>query len=144
MAKRKLYTDADEYILEARRPIILNGVEDAAAWPKLWQNLRATRATELADQFPSHVCAAWLGHTERIADSFYRQVTDEHILRATGTPVPVQKPVQHRREVPCTDAKDTCSDSGKTLVLQGNAHTCTDVHNNILGVEGLEPSTLRV
>ncbi|MGF1633557.1 MAG: hypothetical protein ACFCVE_06880 [Phycisphaerae bacterium] len=27
-------------------------------WPKPWQNLRATRATELADHYPSHVCAA--------------------------------------------------------------------------------------
>lgn len=52
-------------------------------WPKLWQNLRASRATELVDQFPSHVCAAWLGHTERIADAFYRQVTDSHFDRAT-------------------------------------------------------------
>lgn len=28
------------------------------AWPKLWQNLRATRATELADRYPAHVAAA--------------------------------------------------------------------------------------
>lgn len=27
-------------------------------WPKLWQNLRAPRATDLADRYPSHVCAA--------------------------------------------------------------------------------------
>ena len=33
------------------------------AWPKLWQNLRASRATELADTYPSHVCTAWLGHS---------------------------------------------------------------------------------
>jgi integrase len=52
-------------------------------WPKLWQNLRASRATELADEFPSHVCAAWLGHTEKIADANYRMVTDEHFARAT-------------------------------------------------------------
>jgi len=53
-------------------------------WLKPWQNLRATRATELADLFPSHVCAAWLGHSEKIADEHYRQVTDEHFARATG------------------------------------------------------------
>jgi integrase len=51
-------------------------------WPKPFQNMRATRATELADRFPSHVCAQWLGHSERIADQFYRSVTDEHFLRA--------------------------------------------------------------
>jgi integrase len=52
-------------------------------WPKPFQNMRATRATELADQFPSHVCAKWLGHSERIADEFYRSVTDDHYKRAT-------------------------------------------------------------
>ena len=53
-------------------------------WPKPFQNMRASRATELADQFPSHVSAKWLGHTEGIADEFYRSVTDEHYLRAIG------------------------------------------------------------
>lgn len=53
-------------------------------WPKPWQNMRSTRATELADKYPSHVCAKWLGHTEAIADEFYRQVTDEHFARASG------------------------------------------------------------
>ena len=127
-----------------RQVLSLAELPGAAAWPKLWQNLRSTRATELADQFPSHVCAAWLGHTERIANSFYRQVTDEHILRATGTELPVQKPVQHRLELPRTDAQSTCSNIQKTPHLWENADTCTAVHNNILGVEGLEPSTLRV
>lgn len=53
------------------------------AWPKPWQNLRATRATELAEIFPSHVAAAWLGHSEAVADEHYRQVTDDHFDRAT-------------------------------------------------------------
>ncbi|MCS7023078.1 MAG: hypothetical protein NZU63_14775, partial [Gemmataceae bacterium] len=52
-------------------------------WPRLYHNLRVSRATELADRFPSHVCAAWLGHTEQVADRCYRQVTDEHFVRAT-------------------------------------------------------------
>ncbi|HSA26192.1 MAG TPA: site-specific integrase [Phycisphaerae bacterium] len=58
-------------------------------WPKPWQNMRASRATELADEYPSHVAAAWLGHTEAIADSFYRQVTEEHFQKAA------QKAAQH-------------------------------------------------
>jgi integrase len=55
-----------------------------APWPKLWQNLRSTRATELADIFPAHVVNAWLGHTEAVAQEHYRQVTDEHYRRALG------------------------------------------------------------
>ena len=53
-------------------------------WPKLFQNLRATRATELADQFPSHVSADWLGHSTTIADKHYRQTTSEHFAKAVG------------------------------------------------------------
>jgi integrase len=51
-------------------------------WPKLFQNLRSTRATELRDRFPTHVVAAWLGHTVKVADAHYNQVTDEHFRRA--------------------------------------------------------------
>jgi integrase len=51
-------------------------------WPKLFQNLRATRATELADQFPTHVAAGWLGHSTTIADKHYRQTTAEHFAKA--------------------------------------------------------------
>ena len=34
--------------------------------------------------FPAHVVAAWLGHTVRVADAHYNQVTDEHFRRAIG------------------------------------------------------------
>ncbi len=55
-------------------------------WPKPFQNCRATRATELAEIFPSHVVAAWLGHSERIAERHYLQVTNEHFQRAAQNP----------------------------------------------------------
>jgi len=71
-------------------------------WPKLFQNLRASRATELADKFPSHVCAAWLGHTERVADEHYRSVTDQHFDRATATiDSAAQNPAQQPTETAC-------------------------------------------
>ena len=44
---------------------------------KLWQNLRASRATELAGVFPGHVASAFLGHSERVAQKHDWQVTDE-------------------------------------------------------------------
>ena len=56
-------------------------------WPKLWQNLRATRATELTEDFPEHVVVQWLGHSEKVSREHYLQVTDEHWRRAvTGEP----------------------------------------------------------
>ncbi|WP_350212038.1 tyrosine-type recombinase/integrase [Botrimarina sp.] len=53
-------------------------------WPRLWHAMRASRATDLADRFPSHVAAAWLGHTEEIARRNYRSVTAEHLAIARG------------------------------------------------------------
>lgn len=65
-------------------------------WPKLFQDLRATRATELADEYPGHVAADWLGHSEKIADKHYRQTTEEHFNRAVGKLM--QKAVQSAAE----------------------------------------------
>jgi integrase len=45
-------------------------------WPKLFQNLRASRSTELASRFPAHVAAAWLGHSVKMAARHYLQVTE--------------------------------------------------------------------
>jgi hypothetical protein len=34
-------------------------------WPKLFQNLRSTRETELAEIYPLHVVCAWIGNMDR-------------------------------------------------------------------------------
>ena len=52
-------------------------------WPKLWQNLRSTRETELADQFPAHVSAAWIGNSVAVAVKHYLQVTEDHFKQAS-------------------------------------------------------------
>jgi len=51
-------------------------------WPKLFQNLRSTRATELASDFPAHVAAEWMGHSTVVADKHYWRVTDADFERA--------------------------------------------------------------
>jgi hypothetical protein len=61
-------------------------------WPKLWQNLRSTRQTELEDQFPTHVVCAWLGNSRAVAQKHYLQVTDEHYARAAGSIVKTSAP----------------------------------------------------
>src|SRR5665213_1914340 len=73
-AGQNLRTQFERYIIAA-------GLKP---WCKPWQNLRVSRATELADVYPSHVCAAWLGHTARIADEFYQLTTVESYKRETA------------------------------------------------------------
>jgi integrase len=53
-------------------------------WPRLLHNLRASRETELAAEFPLHVVTCWLGNTPRIAMKHYLQVTDDNFARAAG------------------------------------------------------------
>lgn len=61
-------------------------IEDAGlkAWPKPWVNMRATRATELSQNYPGHVVAAWLGHSEAVCRKHYLTVTDDDYVRALG------------------------------------------------------------
>ena len=58
-------------------------------WERLFHNLRASRQTELEDQFPSHVVGAWMGDSEAVAKKRYLQVRDEHFEQAA-----LQKAVQ--------------------------------------------------
>lgn len=56
-------------------------------WPKLWQNLRSTRQTELCKEFPLQCVTAWLGNSPKVAMDHYLQVTEEHFQKAVQNPV---------------------------------------------------------
>ena len=51
-------------------------------WPKVFQNLRSTRETELAGNFPIHVVCKWIGNSTQVASKHYLQTTDEHFAQA--------------------------------------------------------------
>jgi integrase len=55
-----------------------------APWDRTWHNLRASRQTELATNYPLHTACAWIGNTKAIAAGHYLQVTDADWQRATG------------------------------------------------------------
>jgi integrase len=74
------YRDAKQNLrTQLKRIIRRAGLEP---WPKLFQNLRATRQTEVEEDFPSHVVCAWLGNSVRVARKHYLQVTEAHFDRA--------------------------------------------------------------
>ena len=119
-----------------------------APWGKPFQNMRATRATELADQYPSHVCAAWLGHTEKIADRFYRSVTDEHFERATSGAksgaLVAQKAAQPMQASDCqtmTKTAEVVPGREDSRLLTSAGTTCPSVQ---MGGTGFEPVTSSV
>ncbi len=66
---------------QAHRIIRRAGLEP---WPKTSQNLRSTRETELAEEYPVQVICSWIGNSPQVAAKHYLQVTEEHFARATG------------------------------------------------------------
>lgn len=51
-------------------------------WPKLFQNCRSTRETELADAFPIQDVTEWIGNTPEVARKHYLQARFEMLERA--------------------------------------------------------------
>lgn len=107
-------------------------------WPKLFQNLRSTRETELAETFPLHVVCSWIGNTQSVVAKHYLQVTDEHFKKA------LQNPVQYDAAKRCNAPQEKIDKVNNTLYLQGNAKPCEMAQTSIMGDTGLEPVTLRV
>lgn len=106
-------------------------------WPKLFHNLRATRQTELAKDWPLHVVCSWVGNSQPVAMEHYLRVTDGDYEKAA------QNPGQHMHAGARTASSGVSGESRKPLKNEGlrdNA-TCCDVPNKVLlGAEGFEPS----
>ncbi|WP_369009486.1 tyrosine-type recombinase/integrase [Planctopirus hydrillae] len=54
-------------------------------WPKAWNNLRASLATDLTEIVPAQTAAAWLGHSIAVAGQHYWQIKSEHFDMACET-----------------------------------------------------------
>ncbi|MCA9190600.1 MAG: site-specific integrase [Planctomycetales bacterium] len=52
-------------------------------WPRLMQNLRATRETELLAKYPAKDVTSWLGNSPSVATKHYAMATQESFIRAT-------------------------------------------------------------
>jgi hypothetical protein len=63
------------------RTIIKAGV---TAWPKLFQNLRSSRQTELSAVYPITDVCAWMGNTPNVAADHYLQQADRLAAAAAG------------------------------------------------------------
>jgi len=55
-------------------------------WPKLMNNLRSSRCTELERVFPEYMVTAWCGHSEKVAKEHYWQTTEEDYQQAALEP----------------------------------------------------------
>lgn len=118
-------------------------------WPKLWQNPRATRATELVQAFPAHVAAAWLGHSTVVAREHYLQVRDEDFQQAleraaeSGT-LGGQNAAQHpqARRITASQTSSEQQDACQFVPLPDCPKFL--LNNCLVGRAGLEPATSAV
>ena len=107
-------------------------------WPKLFQNLRATRETEFAETFPLHVVCAWIGNTRTVAAKhYYLQVTDEHFAKAVSSDVKaVRNPVKQPSEM----AGNALQPQQKTPGIAGDFQGLPEYTTVHVGATGLELS----
>ncbi len=85
-------------------------------WDKPFHNLRATRQTELSDEFPEHVVCQWLGNSQAVATKHYLHTTDEHFERAIKA---AQKAAQSASELAGNGSQRPEAGNDEPLVLQG-------------------------
>ena len=114
------------------------------SWPKLFQNLRSTRETELAEDFAAHIVCDWIGNSQLIAAKHYLQITDEHFARATtsdedSSAQAVQNPVQHDAASFYMESQEKQNMPGNADVLLAHATCCDAVQNGGVPPQGLEP-----
>ncbi len=97
-------------------------------WPKLFQNLRASMATDLASKHPAHVAAAFLGHSTVVANKHYWQVTDEDFERAIqGDEKATQNATQYLHVSARTDSQTPPTADKKIPLLPVPALRCETV-----------------
>jgi len=149
--------DGAEYVVARSRDAGINlrtGLQRLIAragvqsWPRLWHNMRASRATELASEFPQHVAAAWCGHTEAIAEGHYWQVRDEDFDRATAEPsrggaesgaLVAQNAAQHRSAPGRAESKERAEVSIGAGVTRARADSREPPHKALMTPGGFEP-----
>ena len=123
-------------------------------WPKLFQNLRSSRETELTESFPVHVVCKWIGNSPKVAAAHYLQTTEAHFERATTGAVhnavhnPVHDAVHNPVQRPAATARTEAQNPGEGPGIHGKcgemrpiAANCGLQNDLSLRPTGLEPVT---
>lgn len=77
------WTKSEESVTELLKRHVEAILGEGNCWPKVCQQLRSTRRTELDAEFEPFVVNEWLGHDSRTAELHYQQVTPAHLQRAS-------------------------------------------------------------
>jgi len=114
-------------------------------WPKPFQNLRASRQTELEQSFPTYVVCKWMGNTPSVAHKHYLTVTEDHFQQATenwgqtGDKLGTQPPV-----LPRTESQQKTRTPKKVRENATFAEVVAILENGRVAGTGFEPATSRL
>ncbi len=109
-------------------------------WPKVFQNLRSTRQTELTGLgYKPHVVCAWIGNSEKIAREHYLQITDADYEQAAR---PIFKGDSEVRAPECTRA-GAAPDAHHVATSQENARHIENPCNSATEKYPRQESNLR-
>jgi hypothetical protein len=117
-------------------------------WPRLFHNLRASRQTELASEYPLHVVCEWLGNTRLVASKHYLTTTPADWERATGGAncgAPEDEKAAHNaaQHVPAPSRKGSPTHPqpvGAYEVRRDSAASCDAAQNQQVIPAGFEPA----
>jgi hypothetical protein len=107
-------------------------------WPKLLQNCRSTRQTELCEHWPEHIVCAWIGNSRLVAREHYLQIRDEDFLRAAEPEKAAQNPAQQPAATPCEPMQNASGERTENHVLPAVAADRKSLQDNNLGGTRLE------
>jgi integrase len=137
-------------------------------WPRLFQNLRASCATDWVERYPSHVVAKWLGHSPKVAAQHYLMSRDHHFEDVVkGTPnVPAVIAAEGPNRGPACDANcdaiatrnatpqaaapdrtephETPEPAATTRVAAGSSEITPVTKTGLVAGVGFEPTTSRL
>ena len=106
-------------------------------WPKLFQNCRSSRETELVAEYPIQTVCRWLGHGVQVAVRHYLQTSERDFEKAAQ--IPVQQTAAQTRtglqEKSGAFAKANVCDSVRPGATPNDSREL-----DLVGVGGLEPN----
>jgi len=121
-------------------------------WPKLFQNLRSTRETELFKMTNGNVKAVcnWIGNSPKVALDHYAQITEADLQEAAKmsllndaenrTQKAAQNAAQYHAASGRNEPQAVPSEYQENAFLLQNAGVCGSVHEPLLPETGVEPA----
>jgi integrase len=125
---------------QAQRFIVRTGLKP---WPRVFQNLRASRETELSAIYPLRTVTSWLGNSQPVAMKHYLSVRDEDFERAAHFPAhAAQNEAQSGAEEPAANRqvrKPTRTESHENADMLVGAGMGDTPREFLLAPRGFEP-----